>query len=143
MVYYLMQQILKETKIKYIYYTQTPPYPTYEKNNTKELLISNNLFITNPLSYKSGVQILDEEPIFRLVGVDLNYFEILSEEYFYIRLNNSFTLKTKSYNYYNANDGIDVEIAHGGLVLDPTTNSLTAPLGITPIKVEYVLATGI
>lgn len=138
-----MQQILKETKIKYIYYIENPPYPTYEKNNSKEILITNNLFITNPLTYKSAVQILDRNYLsFSLIGSDINYIEILSEGYFYIRVNGTFILKTKSFNYYNDQDTLQsIELANG--TLDWINNALQYVPTSEDVKVEYVIANGI
>jgi hypothetical protein len=139
-----MQQILKETKIKYIYFTNDPPYPTYEKNNVKEILIQNNVIITNPLNYKSGVKILAEDNLqFEVIALDTNYVEILSEKIFYLRINNSFLIKTKHFNYLNPEDHlISLEVLNGGCLIDNLNNITPGPV-MEEIKLEYIIATGI
>lgn len=138
-----MQQILKETKIKYVYYVSGVPFPTYEKVNTKEILISNNLIITNPQEHHNSVLVIHaDNDQFQILAEDANYVEIISEDLFIIRISDTLLLKTKSFNYFNAHDPINIEIANGW-----HTVQLDGTLLITPeaadIKIEYITAKGI
>jgi hypothetical protein len=138
-----MQQILKETKIKYIYYTNNSPFPTYEKTNTKELLISNNLIITNPQEYHNSVLIIDRDnDQFETLVEGANYVDIISDSLFLIRISNSLILKTKSFNYFNGDTPISIEVANGWYDIDEE-GALAITPEATDIKIEYVVAKGI
>lgn len=140
-----MQQILKEVKIKYVHYTNDPPFPTYEKSNTKEILVANNLFITNPKEYRNGVFILNKlDNTFTLLGTNYNYIELISDDYFFLRINNNLVLRTKTFNYFNANEYLEsIEVANGHLEFNSSTNTFSIPSVMEDVKVEFIHCNGI
>jgi len=139
-----MQQIIKETKIRYINYTEFPPYPTYEKSNTKELLLENNIIITNPKVYHNSVLILQKEDSqFIKLATSTNYIEIVSDELFILKLASNLILKTKQFCYMNDQIGINIDIANGSYDVDLISGELTPSILLKDIKIEYILVKGI
>jgi hypothetical protein len=138
-----MQQIIKETKIKYINYTAFPPYPTYEKNNTKDLLLESNIILTNPKEYHNSILIISKETdAFIPFAKDVNYIEIISDDLFLIKISTILIIKTKQFCYMNDLDPINIDIANGTYNLDLNGN-LIPSTSLRDIKIEYIFAKGI
>lgn len=138
-----MQQIIKETKIKYIYYTSNLPLPTYEKLTSKELLMTNNLIINNPTEFHNSALIITKENLqFEILTENSNYIDIVSDDSFFIKISDALILKTKSFNYLNIDTPISVSIANGYHILQLDGDLIISPES-RDIRIEYVTASGI
>jgi hypothetical protein len=138
-----MQQIIKETKIKYINYTAFPPYPTYERHNTKELLLENNVILTNPKEFHNSVLILPKETnAFIPFAKDVHYIEITSNELFLIKISTILIMKTKQFCYMNDQDPINIDIANGTYNIN-LNGDLIPSTSLRDMQIEYVFAKGI
>ncbi len=140
-----MQQILKETKIKYIHFVDNPPFPTYEKTNSKELLAQENLIITNPTSFTSTIHILDSNnKEFIRIADNVNFLELISDKLFYIKINGGFRYRTKHFSYLNEQEQLGtIDILNGGCLINSITNLIIFGPIMEDIKVDCVICRGI
>ena len=138
-----MQQIIVESQIKFISYAGNSPFPSYEKNIYKNLLISDNTILTNPVDYQSGTTILGiVNTNFITLSDSIKFIELFADELIFIKINNSLILKTKHFKYLNKHEPIDIKIANGFQIID--SNGVFVKLSdISEIKVEYVIVNDI
>jgi len=110
-----LQTIIKELKIHRSKHNDITNF-----SNSKELILQTNVILTNPSVYSSNDYVLDEyNKEFLNIGNNINYIELISNDLFYIKLNNIFILQTKYFNYLNHEHPLlSVEILNGGCCID-------------------------
>jgi len=113
-----MQQLIKDLKIRLIDYPITSLETTYHKDHSNTLQSKQTILKSEEdnVSYQSGeIHLKSSDIVFRLLGMNISFLEIVSDDYFYLDIGDGKILKTNSFAYNSDIPIAQINIANGTL----------------------------